>query len=92
MLEEVANIIEKLGNLAPQLAMVVIMVGLYVYMLRRDDKQQDRYDKKDTAFIETLAIIRADVRANWDVTKGIAESVNRTSEALNKLNCLKKHD
>jgi hypothetical protein len=105
MLEEFANIIEKLGNLAPQLAMMLIMVGLYIFLVKRDDKQQERYDRKDTAYIEALAAIHnsvvrleQDSKTNWEITRNISEVTRNTSlvvsdsaKALSSLRCLQKN-
>lgn len=97
MIEELANAIEKLGNLAPQLAMMIIMVGLYIFLVKRDDKQQERYEKKDMAYIEALATIQSnlvrletDSKTNWEVTRNISAVVSDSAKALSTLSCLQK--
>jgi len=97
MIEEVVSGIRELGDLAPQLAMVMIMVGLYVFQVRREERQSERYDKKDEAYIQALAAIQnnivrleTDSNKNWEITRNISTVVADSAKALATLRCLQK--
>jgi preprotein translocase subunit YajC len=85
------------GSVVRQLAMVMIMVGLYVFQIRREERQQDRYERKDAAYIEALAAIQnnivrleQDSNKNWEITRNISTVVADSAKALAAFRCLHK--
>lgn len=95
------ELLTELGNLTPTVAMSVIMVGLYIFLVKREEREKEferqrqeretaRQEKKDEMYIQTLANIQGDLKSNWELTRVIAENQQKTTQALGSLKCLQR--
>lgn len=95
------EIIGSIADLGLGLGALVLIAYLWIQQTKSSEKDKERQEKKDVAYMETFAKIQSGLDANLSLTKAEAEKstirnaevskvMAQVSETLSQFSCLKK--